>query len=101
MERSPTRCFPDSDYAAAGCVLEATGSWDTAPSNAYIVGLKELPESDTPLRHRHVYFAHAYKHQAGWTELLGRFARGGGTLLDLEFLTDDQGALVIVALSRD
>jgi saccharopine dehydrogenase (NAD+, L-lysine-forming) len=39
-------------------------------------------------------FAHCYKKQGGWDELLSRWPRGGGTLYDLEFLTDDTGRRV-------
>ena len=37
------------------------GSWTSAPKEAFIVGLKELPESDDPVTHRHIFYAHAYK----------------------------------------
>jgi saccharopine dehydrogenase (NAD+, L-lysine-forming) len=53
-----------------------------------------VPSCAVPLKHVHVQFAHCYKNQAGWENVLGRFARGGGTLLDLEFLTDPQGRRV-------
>ena len=70
-------------------------SWKQAPHEAYIVGLKELPENDSsPLEHVHIFFAHCYKHQAGWKDILSRFAVGKGTLLDLEFLTDEKGRRV-------
>jgi hypothetical protein len=49
-----------------------------------------------PLKHVHVQFAHCYKQQAGWEKVLGRFARGNGVLLDLEFLTDSSGRRVAV-----
>jgi saccharopine dehydrogenase (NAD+, L-lysine-forming) len=32
-------------------------------------------------------FAHCYKKQHGWKDVLSRFSNGGGLLLDLEFLT--------------
>lgn len=35
-----------------------------------------------------------FKNQFGWQETLARYARGNGTLLDLEFLTDAQGRRV-------
>ena len=35
-----------------------------------------------------------YKNQGGWESVLSRFPNGGGTLLDLEFLTDDTGRRV-------
>jgi saccharopine dehydrogenase (NAD+, L-lysine-forming) len=93
VENSPHRCFPDSDYTAVGATLVPTGSWTTAPSTAIIVGLKELPESKDALTHRHIYFAHCYKDQSGWKEILARFQEGG-LLWDLEFLVDDQGRRV-------
>jgi saccharopine dehydrogenase (NAD+, L-lysine-forming) len=56
-----------------------------------IIGLKELEESTDPIPHTHIQFAHCYKKQAGWSKILSRFHRGGGTLYDLEFLNDDKG----------
>jgi saccharopine dehydrogenase (NAD+, L-lysine-forming) len=46
------------------------------------------------LEHTHIQFAHCYKRQAGWSKVLARFHRGGGTLYDLEFLTDEHGRRV-------
>ncbi len=94
IEASPYRAFPDSEYAAVGCRIVAAGSWPVAEPDQFIVGLKELPESSTPLIHRHVYFGHAYKGQHGSRRLLRRFAAGGGMLLDLESLTDHDGRRV-------
>jgi saccharopine dehydrogenase (NAD+, L-lysine forming) len=39
-------------------------------------------------------FGHCFKDQAGWDSLLSRWPRGGGELLDLEFLNDDNGRRV-------
>jgi hypothetical protein len=39
------------------------------------------------------------KQQAGWENVLARFPRGGGTLLDLEFLVDERGRRVAVSSS--
>lgn len=36
--------------------------------------MKDLPESDEPIAHTHIQFAHCYKRQAGWSKLLARFA---------------------------
>lgn len=106
VERWPNRCFPDEEYEAAGCTLVDYRKWekdgdDGAPADVVLLGLKELPGSggdpvgetcaQTPLRHRHVSFAHCFKNQDGWREVLGRFATGGGGLYDLEFLTDSNG----------
>ncbi len=94
VESSPARIFPDAEYRTAGCTPAASGSWRAAPKHAFILGLKELPEEEAPLVHRHIYFAHVYKNQAGWEKLLSRFVRGNGLLLDLEYLTDDRGRRV-------
>lgn len=94
VEESAERVFADAAYAAAGCRLVPPGSWTVAPDDAFILGIKELPTEPAALRHRHVYFAHAYKEQSGWRQLLGRFVAGGGQLFDLEYLTDTSGARV-------
>jgi saccharopine dehydrogenase (NAD+, L-lysine-forming) len=91
VEDSPQRLFPISDYAAAGCRIVEPGSWVDAPEDEYIIGLKELPDVPAALIHRHVFFGHAYKGQTGAGQLLHRFATGGGTLLDLEYLVDAEG----------
>ena len=70
------------------------GTWPSAPPDTVISGLKELPEDGTPLTHSHLFFGHCFKSQGGWREMLARFTAGGGTLLDLEFLTDDRGRRV-------
>lgn len=94
VENSPTRCIPDAEYAAVGCNMVETGSWVNAPVSAIITGLKELPEDDMPLRHRHIYFAHCYKNQDGWKDVMNKFINGKGLLYDLEFLVDDNGRRV-------
>jgi len=91
VERSPHRVFADDEYAEIGAELVDTGSWPDAPDAAVVLGLKELPAEPHELRHRHVFFGHAYKNQPGARLLLDRFAAGGGALLDLEYLTDDTG----------
>ncbi|KAL5332156.1 hypothetical protein BJX70DRAFT_393195 [Aspergillus crustosus] len=93
VERSSQSTF--ADLLQIGAPLVAEGSWvKDAPKDAYILGLKELPEDDFPLEHVHISFAHCYKEQGGWEKVLSRWPRGGGTLLDLEFLTDDVGRRV-------
>jgi len=95
VEKSSTRIFGDDEYEKVGCQLVAQESWETsAPSDAIIMGLKELPEATTSLKHTHLYFGHCFKDQTGWKELLKRFHDGKGTLLDLEFLQDDSGRRV-------
>ncbi|MGW2517530.1 saccharopine dehydrogenase [Streptomyces sp. NPDC001617] len=91
VEESPQRIFPVEEYEAAGCGVVPAGTWVSAPGDAVILGLKELPDEPGELPHRHIFFGHAYKRQPGAEALLRRFAAGGGSLLDLEYLVDDDG----------
>jgi saccharopine dehydrogenase (NAD+, L-lysine forming) len=94
VEHSSVRAIPIDGYIAAGCAIAPENSWPDAPADAIVFGLKELPEDGTPLRHRHIMFGHAYKGQSAGRVLLDRFAAGGGTLFDLEYLIDETGRRV-------
>ncbi|KAI9139625.1 saccharopine dehydrogenase [Paraphysoderma sedebokerense] len=94
VEESKERIFDDKEYADVGCTMAPFNTWPTAPADAYIVGLKELQEDTFPLSHTHIFFAHCYKNQAGWKDILKRFDDGKGCLLDLEFLVDEKGRRV-------
>ncbi len=95
VEESPCRVFATDVYRQAGCQIVHEGAWrNESPSDAVILGLKELPESSHPLSQRHIYFAHCYKRQTGWKRLLQRFVDGGGSLFDLEYLVDEQSRRV-------
>nr|ODN79181.1 saccharopine dehydrogenase (NAD+, L-lysine forming) [Cryptococcus depauperatus CBS 7841] len=88
VEKDPQRIFEDKEFEDVGCKLVAHNTWPSAPVDVPIIGLKELPESTNPLPHTHIQFAHCYKQQGGWNDVLRRFAEGNGTLYDLEFLED-------------
>lgn len=78
-----------------GCTLVDNNTWTRdCPVSTPVIGLKELPVSSEPIAHTHIQFAHCYKSQEGWASVLSRFDRGGGTLYDLEFLTDASGRRV-------
>lgn len=94
IEESSVRAIPIDGYRAAGCQIATENSWPAAPADAIIFGLKELPEDETPLTHRHILFGHAYKGQPAGRILLQRFRSGGGTLYDLEYLVDQTGRRV-------
>ncbi|MEP1329088.1 saccharopine dehydrogenase [Pseudophaeobacter sp.] len=94
IEESAVRAIPLQGYIDAGCEIAPENSWPTAPADAIIFGLKELPEDGTPLPHRHIMFGHAFKGQHSGKALLDRFAAGGGTLYDLEYLVDETGRRV-------
>ncbi|MGW0911232.1 saccharopine dehydrogenase [Streptomyces sp. NPDC002784] len=91
VEESAQRIFPVEEYERAGCRIAPAGSWESAPDDAVVVGLKELPDAPALLTHRHVFFGHAYKRQPGAAALLRRFTAGGGALYDVEYLVDDDG----------
>ena len=94
VERDPQRIFDDNEFEAVGCHMVNYHSWVLAPRTMPILGLKELDTPGPDLKHTHIQFAHCYKHQEGWVDVLGRFKRGGGKLYDLEFLEDENGRRV-------
>ncbi len=94
VEESSSRAIPISAYKEAGCTIAQEHSWPDAPSDVIIFGLKELDEDGPDLKHRHIMFGHAYKGQKDGPHLLRRFKRAGGTLYDLEYLTDENGRRV-------
>lgn len=91
VEDSPVRAIPVDGYREAGAAIAPPGSWREAPREVIVFGLKELPDDGTPLVHRHIMFGHAYKGQTTGRALLRRFREAGGTLYDLEYLTDEHG----------
>jgi saccharopine dehydrogenase (NAD+, L-lysine-forming) len=94
VEESPDRILPIDAYRAIGCEIAPFAAWPDAPDDAFIFGLKEIPDDGTPLRHRHIMFGHAFKGQPSGQILLKRFKAGGGVLYDLEYLVDDLGRRV-------
>lgn len=94
VEESPDRVLPLAPYLAAGAEAAPFAAWPSAPRDAIIFGLKELPDDGTPLPHRHILFGHAFKGQPAGARLLARFRAGGGALYDLEYLTDESGRRV-------
>ncbi|OAN96053.1 saccharopine dehydrogenase [Sulfitobacter geojensis] len=94
VEACGTRAIETAAYVATGCAIAPQYSWPSAPEDAIIFGLKELPDDGTPLPHTHIMFGHAFKGQLSGQTLLRRFQAGGGTLLDLEYLTNDTGRRV-------
>ncbi|CAH2353308.1 saccharopine dehydrogenase [NAD(+), L-lysine-forming] [[Candida] railenensis] len=95
VEESSQSIFDTKEYEAVGATIVPEGSWKNAPTDRIIFGLKELPENETfPLVHEHIQFAHCYKDQAGWKDVLKRFPEGKGTLYDIEFLENEQGRRV-------
>ena len=63
VEESVQRVFAIEEYAAAGATIADAGTWPGAPDDAYVLGIKELPDEPELLHHQHIYFAHAFKGQ--------------------------------------
>jgi saccharopine dehydrogenase (NAD+, L-lysine-forming) len=95
VEESPQRVFAIEEYAEAGADVAPAHSWVDAPEDAFVVGIKELPDEPNSLRHRHIYFAHAFKGQEDAAFTLDRFEAGKGQLLDIEYLLDEHGKRVV------
>ena len=92
VEKSSQSSFDWRDYEPLGCRIVDEHAWKSeAPIDAIILGLKELETSNEPLAHRHIHFAHVYKEQSGWRNVLDRYSKGGGRLYDLEYLVDETG----------
>lgn len=90
VEKSDVSIIPASDYQAAGATIVEENSWiSDAPDEAIIVGLKALPSDIQTFKHTHIYFAHVYKEQDGWQEVMQKFKDGGGKIIDLEFMVDE------------
>jgi alanine dehydrogenase len=87
--------IPTSEYQNMGCEIREANSWEVnAPKEAIIVGLKALDAKVKNYQHTHIYFAHAYKEQDGWNELLAKFKKDGGRVIDLEYMVDNNGRRV-------
>jgi saccharopine dehydrogenase (NAD+, L-lysine-forming) len=95
VELAEQRAFPIEEYAAAGCRVVPGDTWPDAAPEEYILGLKEPSPAAHELRHRHIFFGHAFKGQSGGQALLDRITAGEGTLLDLEALVDEGSRRVV------
>ena len=86
--------IPTKLYQQVGCEIVKAGSWIDSPKDTIVVGLKALPDNCKVFHHRHIFFAHVYKEQEGWQNLMENFSRAGGKIIDLEFMVDDKGRRV-------
>jgi len=98
IERSRNRIFKDEEYESIkGVSMVPEGSWVDAPKEAFILGIKELTVSFYPISQTHIYFAHVYNNQEGWADVINRFIKGGGKILDVEYMTDEYNRRVAAA----
>ncbi len=94
VETCPDRIFKDSEYESVGCTIVPIESWKQEDENSFILGLKELPIDTFELKHRHIYFAHIFKEQTGFRDVLDRYKKGNGQHFDLEYLVDENSRRV-------
>ncbi len=94
VEASSQSAISSSAYVDVGCDIQPAHSWREAHKDTIILGLKELENESWPLCHRHIHFAHVFKEQQGWQNVLRRFRDGEGALYDLEYLVDDNNRRV-------
>ena len=79
VERWPDRCTPDAEYEALfvrGLEMAPHNSWPLAPKDAVILGLKDLYAKPYLAEHQHIMFAHCFKGQDAWKDVLWRFEYG-------------------------
>lgn len=89
VESSATRCFSDEAYRAVGATIIPRGTWYMYP-HAVVVGLKGLGKGVLPDPTQTLFhFAHCFKHQEGWKEILAPLRRA--TFMDYEFMLNDEG----------
>ncbi|NNE44880.1 MAG: hypothetical protein HKN12_11795 [Gemmatimonadetes bacterium] len=90
VERSPQRCFPDAEFAAAGAELV-----DGLAEAQTVLGVKEVPTDKLESGKTYMYFSHTIKGQPYNMPMLQRLLDLECTLLDYELVTDDDGVRTI------
>jgi saccharopine dehydrogenase (NAD+, L-lysine forming) len=94
VQRSELRCFTDQEYLDAGLtVVEDLGECDL------LIGVKEVDKSSFLAGKSYLFFAHVGKKQPYNRSMLQEIVRKNITLLDYEYLTD-QNNLRLVAFGR-
>jgi alpha-aminoadipic semialdehyde synthase len=90
VERSPTRCFTDAEFAAAGARLA-----DDLSAADIVLGVKEIPLDRLAPGKTYAFFSHTIKGQPYNMPMLRRMLDLGATLLDYELVTDERGARTV------
>jgi saccharopine dehydrogenase (NAD+, L-lysine-forming) len=92
VESSLTRVFSDKLYKdISGCIV-TEHSWNHPEyQTSFILGIKELTNLQDLSGHRHAYFSHCLKGQAGSEPILNAFRRSKSLLYDFEYFTDGSG----------
>lgn len=90
VELSDDRIFPIQEYINVGCKQVLPGFWNTTDlKNTLVVGLKELPDNITNIKHTMTHFQHCLKGQSSAEVSLQNIK--DGMLYDIEYFTDESG----------
>ena len=73
VEESTDRIIPTESYSKVGCFISKQYSWQSAPKEAIILGLKELPENIEKLGINTSCLSHAFKGQSAGKNFLKKF----------------------------
>jgi len=90
VQPSPTRCFSDSEYEAAGVVLQE----DLSDCDV-LLGVKEVPVAQLMAGKTYLFFSHTVKKQPHNRRLLQAILEQKIRLIDFERITDERGDRLI------
>ncbi|HEK86689.1 MAG: bifunctional lysine ketoglutarate reductase /saccharopine dehydrogenase family protein [Candidatus Saccharicenans sp.] len=90
VQPSAIRVFPDSEYLAAGAVVQE----DICPSRI-VLAIKEIPLNLLEPGKTYVFFSHTIKGQAHNMPMLRKILELGCTLIDYEKMTNEKGQRVL------
>ena len=85
-EKSPVRCYTDSEYESLGTPVQPT-LWDCDT----LMGIKEVPPDELIPGKTYILFSHTIKKQPHNQKLLAACISKGITLIDYEAMKDYQG----------
>lgn len=89
-ESSPTRCFSDKEYSAAGVEVK-----DSVAEADILLGIKEVPIQQLIPGKTYLFFSHTRKKQPYNQQLLQAILEKNITLIDYECLEHEDGQRII------
>lgn len=89
-ESSPTRCFSDKEYTAAGVEVK-----DSVAEADILLGIKEVPVQQLIPNKTYLFFSHTRKKQPYNQKLLQAILEKNITLIDYECLEHEDGQRII------
>ena len=90
VQPSPSRCFPDKDYAQAGATIT-----ETIEHAEVLLGIKEVPKEQLIPNKKYLFFSHTKKAQPHNKPLMLEMVKKNITLIDYECLTHQDGQRII------